>query len=601
MFNYKSRVFNRFDFLLLLIIILASYYWHMGYIGMHQASYFNSNITNSNTNNNLTPSLAYDMLRTNMRLIYGLFWSFLFTFIFGFLAAKFKTAERIILPFINFMESVPLVGFMTFSIVFFTNLYPNNTMGLESAAIFGVFTGQVWNMTLSLYQSLKVVPNELIELADNFKLNSWKRFWRIELPYAIPGLLWNTMVSQSAAWFALVGTESISIESISMGNKTIQMPGVGSYIQDALDHKNIHNVLYAILALIISVILFDQFLFRPLVKWADKFKFERTKSASNNIKHSSWFYDLLVNSNFILRVISCISQVFNNIIFIIVKSIDIIKQEFLLDSFLLNFKYFIKKSEKLFSYLIYSLVMAFLLYAFVKLYYYLPIYNNANGANGVNGINGIKHMAYLMLLTTLRVAAAMILSLIIFLPIGIWIGLSPKRTKFCQPVIQVMAALPPDILYPMLAIFLVAFHQSLSWWSIIMIMLGTQWYILFNVIAGVLALPDDLKSMAASFQAKGWFCWRKFIIPGIFPYIVTGIISAAGGAWNADITAEVISWGKNTLSTDGLGAYIASATNDGHDPQSALGCLLMCGLVACCIIFVWRPLYRLAETRFCVK
>ena len=240
-------------------------------------------------------------------------------------------------------------------------------------------------------------------------------------------------------------------------------------------------------------------------------------------------------------------------------------------------------------YLIYLILFAGLLFLALKLYNYLP------------AINNIKHMGYIMLLTTLRVTAAMILSLIIFVPLGIWIGLSYKKTKYFQPIIQVMAALPPDILYPIMAIFLIAYHQSLGVWSIFMIMLGTQWYILFNVIAGVSVLPEDLKSMASSFHIKGWFLWKKFIIPGVFPYIVTGIISAAGGAWNADITAEVISWGGKSLQTSGLGAYIANATNNNQVAQSALGCLLMCGLVACCILFVWRPLYKLAETRFCIK
>ena len=575
MFFNKTKIFNKFDFILFIIIIIAAYYWHLGYIGMHQS--YSSKIKINN--------LPYDMLRTNIRLIYGLFWSFIFTFIFGFLAAKFKTAERIILPFVNFMESVPLVGFMTFSIIFFTKLYPNNIMGFESAAIFGVFTGQVWNMTLSFYQSLKIIPSELDELANSFKLGFWGRLFRIELPYSIPGLLWNTMVSQSAAWFALVGTEAISI-----GNNTIMMPGVGSYIQNALDNKNIVNILYAILSLIISVVLFDQFLFRPLVKWADKFKFERTRNL-DNYKHTSWFYDLILNSNFCLRVCFCVNQIIYNIINMLITNIDLIKSEFLLDQFFINLKKLSRYNFLLrFAiYLIYLILFAGLLFLALKLYNYLP------------AINNIKHMGYIMLLTTLRVTAAMILSLIIFVPLGIWIGLSYKKTKYFQPIIQVMAALPPDILYPIMAIFLIAYHQSLGVWSIFMIMLGTQWYILFNVIAGVSVLPEDLKSMASSFHIKGWFLWKKFIIPGVFPYIVTGIISAAGGAWNADITAEVISWGGKSLQTSGLGAYIANATNNNQVAQSALGCLLMCGLVACCILFVWRPLYKLAETRFCIK
>ncbi|MCP4475249.1 MAG: ABC transporter permease subunit [Gammaproteobacteria bacterium] len=211
------------------------------------------------------------------------------------------------------------------------------------------------------------------------------------------------------------------------------------------------------------------------------------------------------------------------------------------------------------------------------------------------------HMSYLMLLTTLRVTVAMLLSLIIFVPLGVIIGLNPRLVKFLQPVIQILAALPPNILYPIMAALLITFHQSLGWWSIGLVMLGTQWYILFNVIAGVSALPQELRDVTSNFQVRGYLYWRHVIIPAIFPYIVTGIISAAGGAWNADITAEFIQWGKNTLQTPGLGAYIATTTTDNLNHQAALGCTLMCGLVALCIIFIWRPLYRLAETRYCIR
>ena len=236
----------------------------------------------------------------------------------------------------------------------------------------------------------------------------------------------------------------------------------------------------------------------------------------------------------------------------------------------------------------YLFIIAFSFYFLRQIWFYFPK-------------NEIATMPYLMLLTALRVAAAMVLSVVIFVPIGVWIGLKPNLVRIFQPILQILAALPSNLLYPLVAIYLVAFHQSLGWWSIFLIMLGTQWYILFNVIAGVSSLPTQMLELNELFGVKGWMWWRKFLIPAIFPFIVTGIISAAGGAWNAAITAEVIQWGDKTLTTNGLGAYITSTSASNALPQAALGCFAMCLMVGLCILFIWKPLYHLAENKFKIE
>ncbi len=565
---------TRYDLIVIVIAAIAIELFHVGYSGMH--AHWDTHSQSLNSLSLAWYHLPYDALRTSLRLVYGLVWSFLFTFIFGVFAAKNKHAARVILPFINFMESVPLVGFLTFSIIFFMRLYPHNLMGLEATAIFGVFTSQVWNMTLTLYQTMQTIPNDLQEAARAYQLNGWQKFWKIELPYSIPGLLWNTMVSQSAAWFAIVATEAIAV-----GSSTLFLPGVGSYIQVAINQQDWFAVLYALITMVVTIILFDQLLFRPLVRWADKFKFERVHSLLHN---SSWFYTVIMRA-------TLLSVVFKKIA-LACKHFHYYLHRVYQRSFLPRMFYLLKKRYQtvniLFLVLWYSILATALGYGALKLFAYLPHFV-------------VSHMLKLMMLTTARVALAMILSLVIFVPVGIWIGSSQKLTRTLQPIIQILAALPPNILFPMMTVFLVAFHQSLGWWTIPLIMIGTQWYILFNVIAGVSTLPQEIQDLNQNFGIKGFFSWRKVIIPGIFPYIVTGIISAAGGAWNADITAEVIQWGKTTLSTPGLGGFIANMTNANINNEALLGCILMCLLVALCIVFLWRPLYRLAETKFYLR
>ncbi|CAH0536253.1 ABC transporter permease [Vibrio marisflavi] len=511
--------------------------------------------------------LPYDMLRTTMRLVIGMFFSFIFAIVAGVAAAKNKHLERVILPFINIMESVPLLGFITFSTIIFINLFPNSVMGLEAAAIFGVFTGQAWNMALVVYQTLRIVPKEVDEAARLFQLNAWQKFWRVEFPYTIPGLLWNTMVSQAAAWFAIVASEIIPLHG-----KDMPLHGIGTFIQIGLDTANVQMIIWAVVAIILNILLFDQLFFRPLVRWSEKFKYESVTTSQHN---TSWFYNLLCNTVMLPRLM----QPFKVLGEIAVNGTRRYlprarRKQILPDWF-----------KQLSVILWYAVVVYFCADWTYQLWNYVPK-------------NEILGMAPLMLETTLRVVAAMLISLAIGVPAGVWIGLSPKATRIAQPIIQIGSALPPNIFFPFVTLALVATHMSLNLWTIPLIMMGTTWYVLFNVIAGVSTLPQEMRELAILFKLKGRTWWLRFMLPAIFPYILTGIISAAGGAWNSAICAELLQWGQTTIHTSGLGYYISKATIDNALPQAALGCVAMSVLVGICIVFIWNPLYKMAERRY---
>lgn len=561
---YK-RAFSSHDLIVLLIIVISAGLFIFAWRDMHAT--FNGYALSPLTLD--YKALPYYTLRTTMRLIIGLFYSLLFSIFFAVLAANYTPMRRVILPFVNFMESVPLVGFLTFTTAFFPGLYPHCVMGLEGLAIFAVFTGQAWNMMLTLYQTLRIVPAELSEATYVFGYNPWQRFWRLGFIYSIPGLLWNTMVSQSAAWFALVASEMLTI-----GDRSVNLPGVGAYIGVALSAGSLSGVLLGVLALIINIIILDQILFRPLVRYAHRFKYE---DVSDRNRPSSWFYYSLTHS-LTGRALGNLCASFSRFwLFTLPKTWYALRIHRLFNGLgMMNW---------LWSGIWYLLVAVGIIYYGYKLWLFIPR----------------EYMASLpewMGLTAARVIAAMLLSVVIFTPLGVWIGLRPKLVCIFQPIIQIMAAIPANVFYPLIAIMIITWQQKLNSWTVPMIMLGTQWYVLFNVIAGASMIPNQMMEASKVFHLRGIMWWSKFILPAIFPYIVTGVISAAGGAWNTAIAAEVLNWGSITLHTTGLGAFISTASDAGQSPQEALGCVAVCFLVALCIIFIWQPMYRFAENRF---
>lgn len=518
--------------------------------------------------------LPYYALRSVMRMLIALICSLIFTFTIGTWAAKSRHAERLIIPMIDILQSVPVLGFLPIGMVVFVVLFQGSMLGPECAAIFAIFTAQVWNMTLSFYQSLKTVPEDLKEAASMFHLSAWQKFWRIDVPFAMPGLLWNMMLSMSGSWVFLVASEAVTV-----ANKTVTLPGVGSYIAKAIALADQRAVLFVIITMAIVIVIYDQLLFRPLVAWADKFKVE---VASGEAESESWMLYIFQSARFFRWIGSLVAILAERIV---------------------NFPAFrtrhtqkkIKANNlwrQIFLVLWYIVLVAMIFAAFNMLYNF--IFNTVP-------MSETWHVIYLGLLTATRVMVVIILSSIIWVPIGVWVGLHPKISKIVQPLAQMLAAFPVNLLFPIVAILIVKYQLNVNIWTSPLMILGTQWYILFNVIAGTIALPKNLRQAVSTLNVTGWLWWRRFILPGIFPYLITGMITAAGGAWNISIIAEVVSWGNTHLMASGLGAYITEVYNLGDFPRLALGVVIMCLYVLLINRILWRPLYNLAQEKFIIR
>ena len=511
-------------------------------------------------------------LRTVSRMLIALFFSLLFTFVFATWAAKSKRAERLIIPIIDILQSVPILGFLSITVVGFITLFPGSLLGPECAAIFVIFTSQAWNMALGFYQTVRSVPSDLVEAADMFHLSAWQRFWRIEVPFSMPGLLWNMMISMSAGWFFVVASEAISVS-----NQEILLPGIGSYIATAIASENIHAILYAILTMFIVILIYDQLFFRPLVSWAHKFRAEQVESERD---HRPWVIHLLHRTRLLRLVgnyLNALLNAFVNIKFL--RSKPITYQTYARSQWMERWAMVIW--NLIFGAIIVGMV-GFLVYF---IFFYLPWSEE-------------KKVLLLGLITALRVFVLIIVCTLIWVPIGVWVGLRPGVAAIVQPIAQFFAAFPANLFYPLAVIGIIRYHLNVDIFLTPLIILGSQWYILFNVIAGASVIPKDLLQAADNLNVHGWLRWRRLILPGIFPYYITGAITAVGGAWNASILAEVVSWGGKKLVAHGLGAYIYESTTAGDFFHIALGIGMMSLLVLVFNHLIWRPLYVLAESRY---
>lgn len=404
-----------------------------------------------------------------------------------------------------------------------------------------------------------------------FRLSAWQRFWKVEVPFSMSSLLWNMMISMSASWFFVVLSEAIAV-----AHQNIRLPGVGSYISIAIEKKDLTALCYAILTMVIVIFLYDQILFRPLIAWSEKFKMEKSPEDG---EAQSWLIDLMRKSRLIkrfTRTIGLASSSFVNARWFRlshpkeVKEVNIQKQILW---------------DRLWSFFILLFVIGG---GWILLKFILSELK----------ISDITHVFLLGAVTGTRIIILIIISSLIWIPIGVWIGLRPRIAQRIQPVIQFAAAFPANLFYPLFVIAIVAFNLNVEIWLTPLIILGTQWYILFNVIAGASRIPRDLYLAADNFGLKGWLWWKRLALPGIFPFYITGAITAAGGAWNASIVAECVSWGNVTLKATGLGEYIQASTMAGDFPKIALGTGMMCVYVLIFNHIIWRPLYRLAEERF---
>ncbi|AGK46430.1 binding--dependent transport system inner membrane component family protein [Burkholderia thailandensis MSMB121] len=560
---------NRWDFVAfpLIICVIA-----MAAIGFHETM---APIATLETQKiSLDPAnLPEYALRTTLRMLAAMVASLAFTLVYGTLAAKSRRAGIVLVPILDILQSVPVLGYISFTVTFFLALFPSRVLGAELAAIFAIFTSQAWNMTFSFYQSLRTVPRDLDEVSRGFHLTSWQRFWKLEVPFSMPGLIWNMMMSMSGGWFFVVASEAITV-----GNHTITLPGIGAYLAQAIAEKNLGAVGWVILAMTVVILAYDQLLFRPLVAWADKFRMETTSSGN---APESWLLDLVRRTRLIHQLLVPAGWFF-------AKAARIPLRLPLSGAV----RFTLPRVEKKASFAA-DVVWAILVLAGTAYVVWRVVSFVSTGVTMAE----VGHVFVLGLITLLRVVLLIALASVVWVPIGVWIGLRPAIAEKVQPLAQFLAAFPANLLFPVFVIVIARYRLNADIWLSPLIVLGTQWYILFNVIAGATAYPNDYREAATNFRIRGWQWWRQAILPGIFPYYVTGAITASGGAWNASIVSELVQWGDTRIQAHGLGAYIAQTTAAGDYPKIILGIAVMSLFVTLFNRLLWRPLYAYAEAK----
>jgi NitT/TauT family transport system permease protein len=520
--------------------------------------------------------LPYYAARSTLRMFIALGFSTLFTLSYGYAAAKNRYAERILIPLLDILQSVPVLGFLSVTVTGFIALFPGSLLGLECASIFAIFTGQAWNMAFSFYNSLITLPKELSEAATVFRFSKWRRFVAVEVPSSMIGLVWNGMMSFGGGWFFVAASEAISVL-----NRSYTLPGIGSYVAKAVETKDFSALAWAILTMVIVLLLTDQLFWKPMVAWAEKFRMDKNASG---IQAQSWVLSLVRRAHLPRMMGRLLFQIRNGLITLVPfprsKGTHLAKIRFRRVTVVGA-----PNGDLLFTGTVGVVLLA-------------ALYFGARFVTTEVSLREASKASVLGVYTLMRVTLLLALVTAIWTPIGVAIGFSPKLARILQPVVQIMASFPANFVFPAATIVFLRTGFPINWGAILLMALGTQWYILFNVIAGAMAVPNDLREMAASMHLTGWPLWKKLILPAIFPSLVTGMITASGGAWNASIVSEVVSWGNQTLTAQGLGAYIASATSKGDWPRIVLGVFLMCVFVVGANRLVWRRLYRLAETRY---
>jgi NitT/TauT family transport system permease protein len=509
--------------------------------------------------------------RTGLRMLIAMGCSLVFTFTYATLAAKSRRAEMVLVPLLDILQSVPILSF-SILIVFFLSLTPGRVAGAEMASIFLIFTSQAWNMAFSFYQSLRSIPDELQEVSRSFHLTPWMKFWRLEVPFAMPPLIWNMMMSMSGGWFFVVVSEAITV-----GNTTVTLPGVGSYIALAIEQRNVGAIGYAIAAMFVVILIYDQLLFRPLIASGDWFRLEQEAGLTPS---RSWALIMMRRS----RLLAVITKLFARIL----KAVGG-RSGRVVSAVRARRRKPVQSNSRWGDVLWYALITLVAVGALWKTVTFV--------LSGVPA-GEIGHVLVLGLITLLRVVVLIAIASVVWVPIGVAIGLRPKVARIAQPVAQFLAAFPAILFFPVVVSGIVLWRLNPNIWLSPLMILGTQWYILFNVIVGATALPAELRYVGQNLRVGGWLWWRRIGLPAVFPYYLTGAITASGGSWNASIAAEVAVWGHEKLTATGLGSYIAAATDGGDYQRVALGTVMMSLFVVLINRFFWRPLYTRAERKF---
>ncbi|KQZ26890.1 ABC transporter permease subunit [Duganella sp. Root1480D1] len=509
-------------------------------------------------------ALPYYLLRTILRMFAALGVSLVFAFVFAAVAAKYRLAEKVLVPLLDVLQSVPVLGFQAIAIAPFIALFPGSQMGVECAAIFAIFTSQAWNMAFSLYQSMRAVPAELHEASRMFRLSAWQRFWRLELPFAMPGLLWNMMMSMSGGWFFLVAAEAISV-----AGQDVKLPGIGAYIAVAIEAENGRAIAWAIGAMFVGIVMYDQLFFRPLLVWADKFRFEEL---DGEVGRRSWLLDWVRRSRIASRLTGKAWRLMRSTLgWFPARPVDTA----VAGKAARRWRLPARAAD--------TLLLVLAVWASYRVAAFIHTEVGWREAAGVFGLG---------LATLARVAVLIALASLFWVPVAVWIGLRPRYAQKIQAVAQFLAAFPVNLLFPVVVYSVLHLGLNPDIWLSPLMVFGTQWYILFNVVAGASTLSTDLRLAAANLGLKGWLKWRRVYLPAVFPSYVTGAVTACGGSWNASIVAEYVTWGKTTLVAHGLGSYVKQMTDAGDFPRIALGIGVMCVFVMAINRFVWSRLYQ---------
>lgn len=515
-------------------------------------------------------NLPYFAARSLLRMFVALVASVIFTFIYATAAARSRRAEKVLLPLLDVLQSVPVLGFLSVTLTVWLTLFPRTELGAECASVFAIFTSQAWNMTFAFYRSLITQPRDLDEAARVMRLTKWQRFWKLDVPNGMIPLVWNGMMSFGGGWFFLIASEVISVN-----DHTYALPGIGSYVAAASQQQQVGRLLLAIVVMVAMVVGVNALFWRPLTAWAERFRTGDTASAE-------------VQRSIVLNILrrSMVPRTVGHALRPVALALDTVTRPIGLADYRLRTSPARRRAG--------DVVFTTVVTAVIAIGLWRMLVYVGQGA----GLSSYGHAFLLGLATLARVVIIVVVGTMIWVPVGVWVGMNPRVTRYAQPVVQVMASFPANFLFPFFTLALIDTGTPLNVGGILLMALGSQWYILFNVIAGASAVPNDLREAASNLQLKRRLRWRALIAPAVFPDWVTGAITAAGGAWNASIVAEVVTYGHRTLTATGLGAYITQSTEAGNFPRTLVGVSVMSVYVVGLNRLFWRRLDQLAQARF---